>query len=217
MLDEMGVCVEGECYFARPVLIFLSQLIGKYLMCKRMALLISFLLTILVASPAFSKEPLSALQTIDNFYKKLLNYNYHKTPNAPRPKLKLSKLFSFEIEKNKEICKKFSTEICGWAADSDEYLDTQETDPILNYKNSGIKLKEVSPNTIEVKLNVYPSINDEKNYYNKTITFKMVKEGEDWVADDILYGEGGSSRENMKKENAYYISHPDPDSKDAKK
>jgi hypothetical protein len=186
-------------------------------MIKRMALLISFLLTISVASPSFSKESLSALQTIDNFYKKLLNYNNHETPNVPRPKLKFSKSFSSEIEKNKEICKNFATGICGWAADSDEYLNTQETDPLLNYENSGIKLKEVSPNTIEVKLNVYPSEKRDKNYYNRTITFKMIKEGEVWVADDILYGEGDSSRQDMEKENVEYISHPDPDSKGAKK
>ena len=45
----------------------------------------------------------------------------------------------------------------------------------------------------------------------------MVQEGEDWVVDDILYGERNSSRKRMEKENADYIANPDPDSKMAKK
>lgn len=169
------------------------------------------------SNTSFGKEALTALQTIDNFYKQLLNYNYHETPNVKRPELKFSKSFKSAIERNAEVCKNYSTGICGWAADGDEYLNTQESDPLLNYENSGIKFREVSKNKIEVKLNVYPSETTEVEYYNRVIIFLMVQEGEGWVVDDILYGERNSSRKRMEKENADYIANPDPDSKMAKK
>lgn len=184
---------------------------------QRSVFKIFILLSVLFASSSFAKEALNALQTVDSFYKKLLNYNYHETPNIPRPEMKFSKSFKAAIESNAEVCKNFSTGVCGWSADHDEYLNTQDCDPLLNYKNSGIKLRETSKNTIEVKLNVYPSETKEKKYYDKVIIFVMIKEGDTWVADDILYGEGNSSRESMAKESAEYIANPDPDSKGAKK
>ncbi len=164
------------------------------------------------ANVASDNESLSALKTIDNFYKKYLNYNYHETPHIPAPKLGLSKSFKSAIQKNTEVCKNYATGICGWAADMDEYLNTQETDPLLNYENSRIALREISKNIIEVKLNVYPSATEDVEYYNRVITFAMIEEGGEWVADDI-----NSSRERMEKENAYYMKNPDPDSIMAKK
>jgi len=164
------------------------------------------------ANNSFGKEPLNALQTVDDFYKKRLNFNYQQNPGTPPPTIGFSKSFKAALAKNAEVCKNYATEICGFAAEGDEYLDAQEYDSLLNYKNSGIKFREVSKNTIEVKLNVYPSDPEGTDYYARTIIFVMIKEGESWVADDILYGKENSSREFIEKENAYYIANPDPDS-----
>ena len=178
---------------------------------------ITLILLVSFANGTFGKEPLSALQTLDEFYKKYLNYNHQKTPKNPLPTLGFSTSFQSAIAKNRDICENYATGICGWAAEGDEYLNSQESDPLLNYKNSGIKFTEISKNTIEVRLNVYPSDRDGTDYYDRTIIFAMIKEGENWVADDILYGKENSSRKFMERENAEYIANPDPDSKMAKK
>lgn len=168
--------------------------------------IIAVALVALTAMNVFSEE-LSAKDTIQAFYKRYLNYNYHVTPNIPRPELGFSQSFSEELKKNDEICKKYGDNICGWAADSDEYLSSQEQDDNLSYDNSGIKVVEISPGMIRVSLNVFPF--DENNQdYERVITYKMIIENGQWVADDVIYGDKYSSREQMKEENELNILHP---------
>ena len=159
------------------------------------------------------EEPLSALQTVDDFYKNRLNFDYEKNPDTPAPTMEFSKAFKSAMSKNAEVCENYATDICGWASEGDEYLNAQEYDILLDYENSGITFKEISKNTIEVTLNVYPSDPDGAEFYTRSIIFVMIKEGENWVADDILYGKENSTREFIERENAAYIENPDPDSK----
>lgn len=159
----------------------------------------------LAAVPA----PVTAKDTIQNFYQKYLNYNYHKTPNLAVPELKFSTSFTEEVARNLEICEKYVAGICGWAAEGNEYLDTQESDPNLSYKNSGIKITETSTNIIRVTLNVYPSIENTDNYYIKTITYKMIFENNQWVVDDINYTNGLSSRKIMEDQDVATLASAD--------
>lgn len=161
-------------------------------------------------------ESKNAVETIQDFYKRYLSYSYHKTPNVKRPLMIMSKSFSKAVKKNNEVCAAYVSGICGWGADEDEYLDTQETDPKLSFQNSGIKFIEIAPNLVQVKLNVYPSEKDASGYYDKTITYKMVREKGSWVMDDITYADGVSLRKKMAIENSYAIAHPDPDTPAAK-
>lgn len=161
-------------------------------------------------------ETASAKQTIEQFYKGYLIY-YQKTSDAETLPLKFSKAFKADIEKNNAVCTEYATGVCGWNASGDEYLNTQEADPTLTYENSGIRFQVVKPNTIEVRLNIFPSTQDP--YYDRVIQFKMTQENGEWVVDDIAYDEKGESsvREYIRNENAEYLANPDPDSKAMKK
>ncbi|RYY74301.1 MAG: hypothetical protein EOO52_15730 [Gammaproteobacteria bacterium] len=167
----------------------------------------------LLANISFGKESPSALQTVDDFYKKRLNFSHQPHADVPPPTIAFSKAFQTQIAKSEKVCESYSTGICGWGAEGDEYLYAQEYDSLLSYENSGIKFKEIAKNTIEVKLNIYPSEREDTESNIRTIIFLMIKEGDNWVADDILYGMDSSSRKFLESESAYYIENPDPDSK----
>lgn len=186
-------------------------------MLKNIANTLFILIALTYTTCAICNEPRTALQTVESFYKSYLNYNFRETPDVSPPTIKMSKAFEQAIKENAEICRNYSTGVCGFAADGDEYLNAQEIDPSLTYENSGIKFREIENNTIEVKLNVYPSEKKNTEYYTRTIIFKMIKEGDDWVADDILYDDEDSSRDYMETENKQYLENPDPDSKMGKK
>jgi hypothetical protein len=151
----------------------------------------------------------TALVTVQDFYKKYLSQDFSKPPDASRPAINLSRNFRKEIRATSVACAKYVEGPCGWGADGDEYLDTQETDPKLNYNNSGISFKEIKPNTVQVKLNVYPSIKDAGHFYDKTIKFKMIMDGGSWVVDDVIYSDGISARKQLADERRNAINHPD--------
>ena len=155
---------------------------------------------------AISQSPAATVRT---FYEAYLGNDAGKTPTAARSEIAMSKSFSEAIRRNAEICRKYVEGPCGWGADGDEYLDAQETDPKLTYESSGITIKEIRPDTVQVKLNVYPSIKDAKRFYDRTITFKMVREKGAWVVDDVASTDGTSARKRMAGENDEAIAHPD--------
>jgi hypothetical protein len=162
-------------------------------------------------SYSFAAELKTAHETVREFYQHYLNFNYQATPTAPSPTLKFSNKFNEAIVTHNAICEKYVDGICGWGAEGDVYLNTQETDPKLNYKNSNIKITPTSSNIIHVKLNVYPSEEDTDGYYIRVINYKMIQENGIWVADDIIYEDGISSRKRMEDQNTYAIAHPDKD------
>ncbi len=180
-------------------------------MRKTIVFLISALLTIALPSYSFAEELKAAPETVREFYQHYLNFNYRSTPNAPVPELKFSRKFNEAIAKHNAICEKYVDGICGWGAEGDVYLNTQETDPTLNYKNSNIKITPTSGNMINVELNIYPSEENTDGYYIRVINYKMIQENGIWVADDIIYQNGISSRKRMEDQNAYAIAHPDKD------
>lgn len=193
------------------------MILVAFTMLKNITNTLFILIALAYSNFAISNEPRTALQTVESFYRDYLNYNFRETPDVPPPTIKKSKSFEQAIEKHTDICRNYSTGVCGFAADGDEYLNAQEIDPLLTYENAGIKFRELENNTIEVKLNVYPSEKEHTEYYTRTIIFKMIKEDGSWVADDILYDNGDSSRDYMETENKQYLENPDPDSQMGKK
>jgi hypothetical protein len=170
-----------------------------------------FIAVTLIAAALFStniasiSESKPSIKTIQDFYIRYLNDDNRKMPNIERPPIAMSNSFREAIEKNARICAANVIGPCGWGTDGDEYLATQETDPGLNYLNSGITFIEIEPDMVQVKLNVYPSAKEANGYYNKTITYKMVKENGNWVVDDVSYSDGISIRKVMEDENAEAI------------
>lgn len=162
-----------------------------------------------------SETPVDAVRA---FYTAYLDFDYNSAAGRRKPDIPKSKPFTEAIEKNAEICREYSTGICGWGVDGDPYLGgAQEIERGLNSTNSGLTVKEVKSGYVQVQLNVYPSISDAEGYYTKTMIYKMVREDGSWVVDDISSTlDGDSDRKKMLEENSYYLQPPDPDSLAAK-
>lgn len=168
---------------------------------KKMSLLFS-------AGLAFSAlggqpDPSSAKNTIKAFYKAYLDFSQHQ--GGQKPTLRFSKAFQTLVTENAKVCKESAgTDICGWGANGDVYLNAQEFDPGLTFQNSRISITEPKPGKIQVKLNVYPSIKDAGAYYDRTIIFLMIWEANQWAVDDIFYKDS-SARTQILDENKSYL------------
>lgn len=174
---------------------------------RRILLSLTLLFAFCCFTTAFASDRKSAVATVRDFYKHYLAYDYSKTPKAPRPSITLSKAFFAEVTKTAAFCKKYGEGPCGWGADGDEYLDAQETDPALSYSNSLIAIREISPGTVQVKLNVYPSVENAGNYYHRTITYKMVRENGSYAVGDIAYSDGISTRKKLFEERTQLFAY----------
>lgn len=128
----------------------------------------------------------TAADTVRGFYER---YFAAFAQDVATPDIAMSKAFKAEIQKSAQACKGYDDELCGWGADANPYLNSQDYDDGLSYTNSGISLKETASNTVRVDLNVTPSV---PNGSKTTIVFNMVQENGQWVADDILYPDGKS-------------------------
>ncbi|MEB4591625.1 hypothetical protein VSS37_11595 [Candidatus Thiothrix sp. Deng01] len=155
------------------------------------------------AEPAHVEAPPTAVAAVDSFYQDYLNFHpAGDDEESLPPEIGLSESFKTDIKKSDEVCQNFDDGPCGWGADGDQYLDSQDPDPDLDYKNSGIAITEPEPGNVQVKLNVNPSL-PEGNF--RTITYKMVQEDGKWVADDILYHDEDavtSTRQMLAEERA---------------
>ena len=160
-----------------------------------------------VPAAALGGDP-GPVDTLRAFYQRYLDLDHR--PNAVQkaavspPKLPFSKRFNAEVEENARVRCKDSDGPCAWGDDMDEYLDTQEIDPLLRYANSGFEIKELDARTVQVRFNVYPSETDEKSkaFYTKLITYRMISEGGRWVVDDLAYRDGVWVRAQLAKETA---------------
>lgn len=161
------------------------------------------LLFLFLNSHAESIKVETPKQVINNFYHRYLDFNI-KLSKGTRPKLAFSKSFQILIDQNSEICKQNAgSDICGFGANGDEYLNSQEIDPKLTFKSSQFSASEIRPGEVEVHLNVYPSVKDKEGFYQRKILFKMIKEKDHWVVDDIFYS-GISARKMIADENELF-------------
>lgn len=166
-------------------------------------------LLLLTCSAAIGDERSGPVETIRSFYQRYLNFNDRQSAGAARPDLVYSKKFRAEIDESSRVCAKYVEGPCGWGGDTDVYLDTQERDPLLRFDNSRFEIKQLDAATVQVRFNVYPSDKDDKGFYDKLVTYRMIKEGGRWVVDDVSYRDGVSSRALLTKERANAKAHPD--------
>ena len=157
---------------------------------------------------AVAAEPATAVEKIQAFYKSY--FDYYKQSNdtsdeqgIPPPEVEQSDAFKAEVKQSDELCAQYDDGVCGWGADADPYLDSQDPDVELTYENSAIAITETEPNTVQVKLNVNPSLAEGNT---RTILYKMVQEHDKWLVDDIVYAdEGGniSTRAQLAEERKF--------------
>ena len=173
--------------------------------------MLPLLLASLTATGA-QAAPSGAVDTIRAFYQDYLDHQQHSRDPA------LSQAFLQARSQNQQACRQYATGVCGWGADSIPYLDSQEVDPGLRFANARFRIQETAPGRVRVRFNVYPSLKHGKEpFYDKTITYKMIRENGRWVVDDLAYRDGVSVRRKMEQETAYVTAHPDPDAPGAGK
>lgn len=138
----------------------------------------------------------SAKETIEGFFKEYMPLT---ALTGKKASLTFSKSFQKLDKKNKSLCVKYADGLCGWDASGDPYLNAQEYDSIT-FETAGGIVTEEKPGKVRVKMNVYPSLTENKKYYDRDILFVMKKESGSWVLDDIIYSSEDSARKRMKKE-----------------
>jgi hypothetical protein len=112
--------------------------------------------------------------------------------------------YSHELESlvtaNSHLCDSLSRgdEICGYGADGDVFLDTQETGPGLDFEKSGFKAERSGDDAVEVSFNVYP---ERGEAYARRLTYQLVREGSGWRVDDVRFANGATMRQEIGREN----------------
>lgn len=155
-------------------------------------------------------EPMPG-EIVRSFYQTYLDH-LGNTSSGNKPALAFSRDFRESIEENENVCREFATGVCGFGADGDIYLDSQEYEQGLTLQSSGFRSSEDVEGVVTVSLNVYPTVSTPDGFYNKRVTFKLIREGGAWVVDDILDTDQESWRERIREENEFYRKNPDPDS-----
>ncbi len=160
-------------------------------------------LLVFVACPAANADVSSSpVDTIHTFYRRYLDTPDRYSGRGDVPALVYSKKFRAALNEHRRVCCKDEDGPCGWGDDTNEYLDSQEIDPLLRYANSRFEIKALDARTVQVRFNVYPSEKDEKGFYDKLITYRMINEGGQWLVDDLSYRDGVSVRAQLAKEMA---------------
>ncbi|MBF0548759.1 MAG: hypothetical protein HQM08_30330 [Candidatus Riflebacteria bacterium] len=145
------------------------------------------------------------------FYEGYLNgkaYESSKKEAAYLEKVPLfSKGFSDLLAKHKELCRlSRGDDICGFSADEDVFLKTQEIAPDLDYNKSRFQAVFISPDVVEASFTVWPGA---KNDYGRILRFKMVKEDGGWRVDDFgAKSDNGSfqmARQDILAENDFIM------------
>lgn len=161
---------------------------------KKIILALSILL---IASPNFaSAKSKTALETVESFYKEYMPLTALR---GKKPSLTFSKSLKKLDKREAALCKD-ADGLCGWNAGGDPYLNAQESEPKLTFEKAGGTVTEEEPGRVRVKMNVYPSLPENKAHYERDILFVMKKERGKWVVDDIIYSPEDSARGRMNRE-----------------
>jgi len=148
---------------------------------------------------AVENKPATAKETIEIFYKAYLNEEQPHRLKRSEPVF--SKAFLKLRKQNLRVCKeKAGSDICGWGADADPYLNAQDMDDDLTYGNAVRSITEPKPGEVHVQLDVFPS---QPNEGDRTIVFTLIQEDKRWVVDDISLGDISAQR-FMRDEIAQY-------------
>ncbi|RFP08204.1 MULTISPECIES: DUF3828 domain-containing protein [unclassified Duganella] len=129
------------------------------------------------------------LTFITNFYTSYLSNPGRRTPPPA------GSFYSEELETllatNHRLCAQLAhgDEICGYDADGDIFLDTQETAPDLDFNKARFKAIRSGKRTVDVSFNVFPS---EGKNYDRQIRYVLKMEDDGWRVDDMLVGSNGT-------------------------
>lgn len=155
--------------------------------------------TAMLAHRAWSEKQ-QQTDLLTNFYKEHLNRPEKRTPSQ----LPTGSFYSQELEAliaaNGQLCDSLSRgdEICGYGADGDVFLQSQEGAPDLDFYKSGFKAVRSSDGMVDVSFNVYP---EQGEFYARRLTYVLIREPNGWRVNDVLFADGGSMRQEIRREN----------------
>jgi hypothetical protein len=170
----------------------------KYVLPVCLALFLAGL-SILIADRAWSEKQ-RQLDLITDFYKDHLS----RPESRQASQLPAGSFYTRELEAlvdaNSHLCESLSRgdDICGYGADGDVFLQAQEVAPALDFERSGFTASRVGDNTVEASFNVYPDLGAS---HMRRIRYVLAKEPAGWRVDDVLFADGGSMRQELKREN----------------
>ncbi|MYM26392.1 hypothetical protein GTP46_27555 [Duganella sp. FT135W] len=153
----------------------------------------------LMADKSWSEKQ-QQLELITSFYKDHLA----RPETRQASQLPAGSFYSTELEAlvdaNLQLCDSLSRgdDICGYGADGDVFLDTQEVSPTLDFERSHFNVVRSGENTVEASFNIYP---DMGSAYDRHIRYVLVQEDSGWRVDDMLYADGRSMRQELQREN----------------
>lgn len=144
---------------------------------------------------------------LSRFYEGYLNGNNENRRGYPQKTPLFSQGFKALLAENEHCCELMrGDDICGFGADGDMYLDTQECGPNLNFKTSEFRARLSAPGTVVASFTVWPG---EKDFYWRVVQFHLVPEEGNWRVDDFGFLSASdtfrSARAEIKEENARLI------------
>lgn len=164
--------------------------------------LLAFAMVALMADKQWSEKQ-QQIDLITEFYKDHLSRPDQRQAAQVPAGTFYSKALEELVDANNQLCYALSRgdEICGYGADGDVFLDTQEVPPSLDFERAGFKVERTGENTVEASFNVYP---DMGAAYERQIRYTLVfDEDKGWRVDDMHFsqGQGRSMREELQQEN----------------
>ncbi|MRX09321.1 hypothetical protein GJ697_15885 [Pseudoduganella sp. FT25W] len=158
----------------------------------------------LLADKAWSEKQ-QQLDLITDFYRDHLARPDSRLASQLPPGTFYSRELEALVDANSQLCYSLSRgdDVCGYGADADVFLQTQEASPTLDFDRSSFKVSRVGENIVEATFNVYP---DMGTAYDRQIRYVLVEEDEGWRVDDMLFSDGRSMRQEIQQENDAILS-----------
>ena len=140
---------------------------------------------------------MSAVNVVQHFYERYFHYTFQKIPNVAAPQIAFSQAFKRELNINKTLCSPHADEVCGFGSDGDPYLNTQDFDDDLTIQKAKLNVTQEKNGLVKVRFFLFPS----QDYPPSIVKYKMIKEDNKWVVDDIIYLGGITARRLVQEEN----------------
>lgn len=166
--------------------------------------------------PTVAKASSNAATTIENFYR---GYVKHYTkPDKPYRLIhpSFSQSLRASLKENDRTCKEKAESVCGYGT-GDLYLAVSALEVTVDqsrftFEKANFRFTPLSPHVIQVDfdLPLIPEFGGKTEH--RTVIYVMLKEGNQWVIDDIIHIDGNSKhslRESVWHETVHLLMHPE--------
>jgi hypothetical protein len=155
--------------------------------------------SVLMANKAWSEKQ-QQVDIVRNFYRDHLARPEYRAPSQLTSGSFYSQELEALVDANSHLCDSLSRgdDICGYGADGDVFLQSQEVSPRLTLDKAGFKAVRSEEGTVGVSFNAYPEMGEA---YARQIRYLLVRQPAGWRVNDVLFSNGRSMRDELKREN----------------